>query len=195
MVAETQITLTGYFANSYRYYLKTMTILQKENFLSRLLNHYIPNSKLVDWDVQNIGNLEEPLIIKLKFENPYIISYKKGINLLNMFPFTNIKSAEEITREERNYDIEYYLPYQEIEEIRINIPQGVNIDATIKSVTKENKWIKYSVEIEEKNNILSLKRVFTQKEILIPAQNFKEYKKDLEEIINYDKGMLLINVN
>ncbi|MGC9002130.1 MAG: DUF3857 domain-containing protein [Dictyoglomus sp.] len=195
LVAETQITLTGYFANSYRYYLKTMTTLQKENFLSRLLNYYIPNSKLTDWDVQNIGNLEEPLIIKLKFENPYITSYKKEINLLNMFPFSSIKSAEEITREERNYDIEYYLPYQEIEEISINIPQGINIDTTIKSVTKENKWIKYSVEIEEKNNILSLKRVFTQKEILIPAQDFKEYKKDMEEIINYDKGMLLININ
>ncbi|TYT23240.1 DUF3857 domain-containing protein [Dictyoglomus thermophilum] len=193
--AEVLINLTGYFANYYRYYLKTMTTIQKENFLSRLLNYYIPNSKLTDWDIQNLSNLEEPLLIKLRFENPYLISNKKDINLIKMFPFTSINSAEEISKEERVYDIEYYLPYKEVEDITIKIPKGVNITTTITEIIKENDWISYLVQVERKENILHLKRVFVQKEILIPVQNFKEYKKDLEEIMNYDRGMLLIKTD
>ncbi len=130
-IGETQIILTGYFATYYRWLLKSATTLQKEDFLTRLLNNRIPSSRLLKWDIQNISNLEDFLIIKLVYENNYL-------NNINAFLFSGIKSAEEITKEIRKYPIEYYLPYKEIEELTLTFEESLLVEILVEEKLKDN---------------------------------------------------------
>lgn len=192
LLGETQIILTGYFATYYRWFLKSATLKQKEDILAQMLNNRIPNSRLVNWDLLNLTNLEEPLIIKITYENTSLLT-NKDVNTLNMFLFSGLRTAEEIIKEDRNYPIEYYLPYEELEEINIKYDEKVfSIELSKNDTQRDSCWIYYEIKTSQKDNSILIKRNYKLKEIHIPIESYKEYKNLVEEIINTDKGILII---
>lgn len=192
LLGETQITLTGYFATYYRWLLKSATFKQREDILAQILNNRIPNSKLLKWDIQNLNNLEEPFVIKLTYENTSLLSHI-DTNVINMFLFSGPRTSEEIIKENRTYPIEYYLPYEEIEEINITYDEKeLSIELPKNDIHRDSFWIYYEIKTSKEENSISIKRNYKLKEIYIPKESYSEYKSLVEEIIKIDKGVLIL---
>lgn len=191
-IMKTTLSLKGFFATYFRLLLADLSYEEKENLISHIINNAYPGSHLTSWNIENLYTLEAPLKINIQYYNSRLLKDKKYSYIYSPF-ITKIERAEEISKEERIYPIEYYLPYEEKEIITINLSSIDNIsDYILENVNIESPWITYTRKCYLEGKNIIIERNFKLKEIFIPTENYKEYKKIIEEIIDRDNEILIL---
>ncbi|MEN2984469.1 MAG: DUF3857 domain-containing protein [Dictyoglomaceae bacterium] len=180
----------GYFGVYSRWNLKSASSLEKEEALSQSINVKLPGSILKEWSIENLENLDFPVVIKISFENDKYIKRDKVI-YFNPVLFTKITSAVEIGKPERRYPINYYYPYEEIEEIEVYLPSTWEIRELPSNADLKYPWVTYERKIIREGNNLKIRRLFRLEKIEINLEDYKAYKEILERIIKLDEEMIV----
>ncbi len=190
LVGKLDLESRGYYAVYSRWNLKSASFLEKEEALSQSINLKLPGSTLKEWTIENLENLDFPVVIRMNFENDKYIKIDK-IVYFNPFLFTKITSAVEVAKPERRFPINYYYPYEEIEEIEVNLPLSWEIKEIPSDIDLKYPWVTYGRKVIRDGNNLRIRRIFRLEKIEIGLEDYKAYKEVIERIIRLDQEMIV----
>lgn len=190
LIGSVNLESRGHFAVYSRWNFKSASALEKEEAISQSINLKCPGSNLKDWSMENLQDLDLPVIIKFSFENEKYIK-KDGMLYFNPVIFTKITSAIEIGKPERRYPINYYYPYEEVEEIEIDMPSSWEIKGLPTDASLKYPWINYERKVIKEGNKIKIRRIFRLEKIEISLEDYKAYKDAMEKIIKLDGEMIM----
>ncbi|MDD5430559.1 MAG: DUF3857 domain-containing protein, partial [Candidatus Omnitrophica bacterium] len=172
----------GFFAASYRWYVKyTHPEIIKENIQKKMME-ISSLSQLKDYKIENIEGLDSnPRLIYNFFADKFFNPAGK----LRIVPVLDqvYLDYKLISKEERNYPIDFEGLYTKSADINIVLPENVTIKYLPSQVISDNPWFKLTVSCRQAAGIINFKQEFVVKKPIVEQKDYQKFKKYLEEAI------------
>ncbi len=200
---ELKIYLLDIFKYNFENLIKKYSEDDIEYYLKLYLTQKINNASLLDYDIQNTGNVGQPLMIYLKFSinNPFILkqtNHKEELLLKNIFNnswidvLTDYPSFEKYAMlSKRNYPL---FVYYFLEETTINIKlddenyKFKKYEKNINSQTFDNFINDFSINGDEKKLYINSK-IFLNNSFVYP-ENYKNFYNFIQNSITFKNSVL-----
>jgi hypothetical protein len=149
-----------------------------ENFLVSFLGGFL----LRDLSVENLDEIDKALVLKYRF---FADRYAKKVgNLLLVRPRVVGEKGMDLLEEEkeRKYPVDFGSTASQSDIIEIMLPTGYQVDELPPPVQLDTGFASYNSEIEVKGNVLTYKRNYTVRKVLVPTEHLPELKEFFRQI-------------
>ncbi len=126
----------------------------------------------------------------LDFRGPFTVTSKYILNqyaprsgsyLVFEIPFFRMR-FNEVSLEQRTYDIVYTTTKSRIEHITINLPPGFSVKYLPPPLRVQSPYVEFEVTYDQKEGQILLRRTLAFPRRIIPVADYATYKADLERI-------------
>jgi len=180
IAATREVRASGVFDQAQRGWLRyTMPILVKQKLQQRI-QEIIPGSKLLDYEIKNLEQMQKDIILSYSFEGSDFL-IKAGPNM-RVIPQLGSIGLDTVSKPSRRYPIDFTVPSKNVSLFEIDLPATYKIKSLPQPVVSNNDWFAYENTYEKVDN----KIIFTQKNIIkkdrIEVADYLAYKALLEKL-------------
>ena len=174
LLGEVQELHSGYYAATTRHRLLTEQLMDRADVVDRYLSSFLGQFKLEKASVANLTTYDKDLVLIYRFEAP---GYAKVAgNLLLIRPrVIGEKSRDEFERK-RKYPVEFAHAGYQADTFTIKVPPGYQLDEMPEPITISNDFVEYDSKVQLSGNLLTYKRNYRIKDVLVPTNRFEEMK-------------------
>jgi len=191
--ATREIKTFGMYDQSQRVWLKyTKPVLVREE-LKEKINMIAPGGELISYRISSVEDLNQPVEIGMEFEGPKFLS-KAGKNRL-LPKFTSL-SASLVSKERRNFPLDFQALYEDVTEIRVEIPSQLTVKFLPSPVVKDTPWFMYICRYDFLEGIINYQERVINKKISVSVEEYREFKEVCEELARQtDKQVVLEEIS
>ncbi len=179
LISNIKITFKSADASNYRYYLSDNKY--KEHIETLLPKKILINNKIENIKIKNIKDKNKNLIVNFKLTTKDFFNKKTINSSIFLDYFKNIplypKRETEIRVKKRSIEEKIIIKGIKIEENSIEI---------------NNQFFKFTANIKYKNSTTIIENSYSWKKVLIPTNQYQEFKKEYLKVIDYLKTELEI---
>jgi hypothetical protein len=174
LVGDVRETRWGWYAAEARHHLLTAEQGNRAQLVQSLLSSYIGKLKLQKAAVSNLDSFDNELVLLYRFEAP---GYAKVAgNLLLIRPRVLGENAFDRFERTRRYPVDFGYSAQRSDDFSIKLPAGYQLDELPDPVSIGNDFVEYDSKVQLSGNLLTYKRNYRIKDVLIPTDRFEEMK-------------------
>ena len=166
---------TGYLANQSRQTLISMAANERVKYAERFLANYLTGFKVKDFKIENLEDYEKELVFKTTFDAP---NYAKAMGTMMLVRPRVIGSMVDASFDlkDRKYPVELDGASDMTDEFDITVPPGYTVDELPPPVSADIAPASYKSHSEFKDNVLTYKREYKVREVMIPLERLKELR-------------------
>lgn len=182
------VSFQGYCNASVR---KNIDQQGKEDFVKQELMQHISTPSLDAINYAWLDSLRVPLEISINWSAS---SYAQivGDNIyINPTFFLGIESNP-FKNETRSFPIDFSYPYSQVEDTRLRIPEGFEVDQVPPAVYREIPGAKFSKGFTSEGNLIRCHRQLTISQLVFPVSQYQKLRNFFQEIADADKLMVVL---
>ncbi|MCK9613924.1 MAG: DUF3857 domain-containing protein [Candidatus Omnitrophica bacterium] len=180
-IINRKITATGFFASIQRYYLKyTHPDVLKDDIQKRMVQ-ISPFSKLIKYNAGNVDDFDKDASLQYSFSAKKVLNPANGLRILPFFDDIDIDTSY-AGKEQRNFPIEFEGIFKKASKIKINLPENLQVKFLPTSKEINTPWFKFKSVCSQNENSIDIYREFDVIKRFIEPAEYKEFKKNMEEI-------------
>ena len=176
------VVAKGYFAAYQRYFFQYTHAQKIKEFIQQAMTLISPFSHLQEYELINVGDFTKDPILKYKFIAQKFLNPAQDLRIVPAVPDIIIDTAY-TGKKKRKYPIDFMGIYCEESNLTIHLPKNLTVKYLPQKQTINTKWFEYKCMPKYNNNTITLKRTFDVKRNIIPAKDYKDFKRNLEKVI------------
>jgi len=187
-----KVSTFGEYDQRERWWLKyTKPLLIKEYFKS-VINNLSPGGELLHYEISDIENLNQPIQIKMEFKGP---KFLKEVGEERIIPQLGGLSAALVSREKRNYPLDFQIPDEFQNLFELQLPQNFEVKYLPPPVVSDTKWFTYINKYSSSGKSIYFEERLIHKKVTVSVEEYEEFKRIYEEIARQaDKQVILRKV-
>jgi hypothetical protein len=159
-----------------------------ENELKQLL----PGGSTVKLtDLQNVKNQNQPLSVSYDVELPFMGS-NVGSRLMMPVEVFQSNNRNPFVHEKRVYPIYFDYPYQELDEVTIEMPKEFAVENLPQPKKNQTDFAYYDANWAQVGNKLMMTRRFAMQGLLLPTTIYPKVRSFYEEVSNADQESVVL---
>jgi len=180
-VINRKVTASGFFAAFQRYYLKyTHPDIIKADVQKRMVQ-ISPFSKLIEYSAANVDDFDKNSVLQYSFSAKKVLNPADSLRILPFFDDIDLDPSY-AGKDERNFPIEFEGMYSKISKIKINLPENLQVKFLPVSKEVDTPWFKFKSICSQDKNSIEIYREFKIIKRFIQPREYKEFKKNMEEV-------------
>lgn len=193
ITAEKTILTRGAYDQAERYWLLYTPPQLIEEALKQRVQETSIGATLEGYDVQNLDNLNAPVVLKYSFKGP---EYFLAMGNLRMIPQLTAVDVTSVAKDKRKYDIDLDILDSQETDFEIEIPEGLAIKYMPQSVNKDSPWLTFLVEYTQENNKIFMRQRTELKKNRVYESEYQDFKNFMEGLAKEVKqGVVLEKAN
>jgi transglutaminase-like putative cysteine protease/tetratricopeptide (TPR) repeat protein len=187
--ATREVKTSGMYDQSQRAWLKyTKPVLVQEE-LKEKINTITPGGELLNYRISNVEDLNQPVEIRMEFKGPKFLT-RAGKNRL--LPKFGSLSASLVSKERRNFPLDFQALYVDETRIRVEIPSHLTVKFLPPPIVKDTPWFTYIYEHTFSKGLISFEERLIDKKSSVSVEEYPEFKEVCEELARQtDKQVIL----
>ncbi|MDP2922594.1 MAG: DUF3857 domain-containing protein [Candidatus Omnitrophota bacterium] len=178
---ERKITTTGFFASAQRYYLKYTHPQAIEDNIKEKMVRISPFSKLVDYRIENVDDFTKTPLLRYSFQAKKFLNPANNLRVIPLVDDIDIDTSY-AGKEERNFPIDFGGIFGKISKTRIKLPANLKVKFLPKNREFDTLWFNFKSSYAEIGDTIELCKEFKAKKRFVEINEYKEFKKSLEEV-------------
>jgi hypothetical protein len=184
-----ELSSFGVYDQAQRYWLLyTVPDLVKDKISSKIQEISI-GATLDGYEVENLNDLNEPLLLRYKFHGPELLTDAGPLRIL---PGQSSLDMSAVAKAARTYPIVYPVLDLKDVETTIALPSDYDIRYMPDQIRQENKWMKFSAGYSVQKNVLKFRQTAELLQLIISQDEYPEYKKFLEQLAKSVKQRVVL---
>ncbi|MCM8819187.1 MAG: DUF3857 domain-containing protein [Candidatus Omnitrophica bacterium] len=193
-ILKRTIKTIGYPATYQRYYFKnTHPDIIEEN-LKHKITSINPFSILINYSIKDIETLDKVPTLEYTFKARKFLNPAKDLKILPTLFDIDISPAL-IAKQDRIFGVEFEWLSKKISKTRIVFPKNLKIKYLPLNKKISNIWFDFQSKYQQRTNFLEIYKVFVIKKKFISIDEYKEFKKALEEVLYLLKEEVILEKN
>ena len=187
--ATREIKTFGMYDQGQRAWLKyTKPVLIREK-LKEKINTITPGGELLNYIISNVEDLNQPVEIRMEFKGPEFLT-KAGKNRL--LPKFGSLSASLVSREKRNFPLDFQVLNEDETEIRVELPSHLTVKFLPPPIVRDTPWFTYVYKYAFSKGLISFEERLIEKKTSVSVEEYSEFKEVCEELARQtDKQVVL----
>lgn len=187
-----KVTYTGLEAINNRQHARNEDEVARKAFLDDQVKHQIPVTAEVEVEKQpDWSDPEAPFVAEYKVSVPGWAANAGKRMLIPASVFTGIEKHL-FEHANRVHDVYVDYPYEKDDDVTIELPQGWEVGNAPAAVTKEEKVIGYSLNVEKNNTTLHLTRRFTWNFLLLDVKYYPALRNFFQDVRTGDEQQIVL---
>jgi transglutaminase-like putative cysteine protease len=183
-------TFTGGLEAEFRGRFEKQDPDQLKQYVTQLVNYYNPGSTVEYSEYENVLDMSKQIVWRLGVK---MTDFGTRAGKLVIFrPPAYMLDFEEAGLEERKYDIEYTTSELVSHDYVINVPDTLKIKYVPEEISVENKHASYKASYKIEGNKIIFKSEYKRWDRVVPAADYKEYRKFLQTVSAYAKKQIFL---
>jgi len=180
-VIDRKVTADGFFAAFQRYYLKyTHPDIIKADIQKRMVQ-ISPFSKLIDYKTSDTNDFDKEAFLQYSFSAKKVLNPADGLRILPFFDDIDLDPSY-AGKENRNFPIEFEGIYKKVSKIKINLPENLKVKFLPKTKEINTPWFTFKSIYTQGTNSIDIHREFSIIKRFVEPNEYKEFKKSMEEV-------------
>jgi hypothetical protein len=176
-----KVNTTGFFSAIQRYYLKyTHPQTIKEDIQKRMIE-ISPFSTLLDYKIENVDDFTKNPLLCYDFKAEKFLNPANNLRIIPVIGDFDINTAY-VGKEERNFPIDFGGVFKKISQVKITLPKNLRIKFLPQNREFDTAWFNFKSSYLDTANSIELRKEFQVKKRFVQTQEYKEFKKSLEEV-------------
>ena len=187
--ATREIRTFGMYDQGQRAWLKyTKPVLIREQ-LKEKINTITPGGELLNYIISNVEDLNQPVEIRMEFKGPEFLT-RAGKNRL--LPKFGSLSASLVSREKRNFPLDFQVLNEDKTEIRVELPSHLTVKFLPPPIFRDTSWFTYVYKYAFSKGLISFEERLIEKKTSVSVEEYSEFKEVCEELARQtDKQVIL----
>jgi len=187
--ATREIRTFGMYDQGQRAWLKyTKPVLIREQ-LKEKINTITPGGELLNYMISNVEDLNRPIEIRMEFKGPEFLT-RAGKNRL--LPKFGSLSASLVSREKRNFPLDFQVLNEDKTEIRVELPSHLTVKFLPLPIFRDTPWFTYVYKYAFSKGLISFEERLIEKKTSVSVEEYSEFKEVCEELARQtDKQVIL----
>ncbi|MCF7895363.1 MAG: transglutaminase-like domain-containing protein, partial [Candidatus Omnitrophica bacterium] len=186
-----RVSPKGYFASSYRGYLKYSHPSRIKEDISQKMVEISSFSRLIDLNIENEKDLDKNPMLEYAFAADNFLSPSGSLRVLkplNQFDF----KASLISKKTRDFPIDFGGIFSKKAEIKVNLPSNIEVKYLPDSRHFENKWLSLETAYKTAEKTINFSQKFLIKKRFVTEDEYQDFKEKFKEILYYLKGQVIL---
>jgi tetratricopeptide (TPR) repeat protein len=193
MAGERRTSLTGSLSASIRNSLRHEAKKEQEKKMLAGLTSDFPDVKLVNFETENLDNLEPEVKYLYKYEVPRYITDAGDFKFMKIPWVHSAESDEALSYDRRNYPYDYWPSADTLtENIEIKVPQGYQPVDLPKGVSLKSPVAEYSLKYSFSGEKLIAQRRYINKKLVVSTDEYPEFKGFYNSVVKEDTRQILL---
>jgi hypothetical protein len=189
MQAQKSIFTLGFYGQAQRYWLLyTQPELIQETLKEKIQETSI-GSKLDNYAIENLNNLNQPVVLKYSFRGP---EYFTAAGKLRIMPQLTSLDTALVAKDKRRYPIDLGALDTRESDLEIEIPDNFSVKYLPETVAEESPWLKFSAEYSNRDNKIYFKQIMQMKKSAISENEYPDFKIFFEGLAKKIKQRIVL---
>lgn len=190
-LVEREVTTSGFFAASHRYYLEYTHPQQVKETLREKMVEISPLSELIEYQVKNLSDFSLSPVLYYKFKAQTFLNLA---GKLRIFSSLNDVAPEIglITSKDRKYPVDFEGIYEKEALTTVSLPKHLSIQYLPKTEEINNKWFSFSTEYDVEKKMVRCYYKFKVKQREVEAKDYQEFKNGIEKVFYKLKEQIVL---
>lgn len=176
-----QVATTGFFSAFQRYYLKyTHPQTIKEDIQKRMVE-ISPFSVLLDYKIENVDDFTKNPLLRYDFKAAKFLNPANNLRIIPVLSDFDINTAY-VGKEERNFPIDFGGVFKKVSQTKVTLPGNLRVKFLPQNREFDTAWFNFKSSYLQAGNSIDLYKEFYVKKRFVQTQEYKEFKKSLEEV-------------
>jgi len=185
------VATKGFFASSYRVYLKyTHPDLIEEDIRKKMVSIALL-SELISYKIENADNLDQDPELSYEFSAEKFLNPAGNLRILPVLDEAYLDYGL-ISRLMRKFPVDLQGIYFKQAKIKVNLPPQLKIKYLPQDVILDSPWFNLGVTYVEKKGAFSFQQRFQVKKRFVAVEDYPEFKKQLEEALYLLRGQVIL---
>ena len=173
------VSTSGFFASSYRWYLKYTHPAIIEEDIQKKMVQISSLAHLINYEIKNADDFDNDPVLTYKFAAEKFLNPAGDLRIISSLDQISL-DYNLIGKEERNFPIDFEGIYTKAGKIQIILPKNIKVKYLPRSNVLDNPWFKLKVSYEDRSNYINFYQEFSTKKRFVKTTEYQEFKKHLE---------------
>ncbi|MDD4953529.1 MAG: DUF3857 domain-containing protein [Candidatus Omnitrophica bacterium] len=179
----------GIFDQAQRYWLLYTQPELIQEMLKEKIQEVSIGSRLIKYDIQNLSDLNKPLVLSYDFQGP---EYFTVAGELRILPQLSSFDPGLAAKDGRKYAIDFGVLERREANFVIEIPDSFVVKYMPASISEDSLWLKFSAQYRSQGNKIFFRQVYELKKNTIPQDEYREFKKFYEGLAQKVKQRIVL---
>jgi hypothetical protein len=184
----------GSYEAGVRAYWERLDPDEKKRQFEKMAKSVSSSALLVDYNISNITDISQPLEMTIKYEVPDFLKKQGELYVLKLPELEGRYTKDELSLSTRNYDLIYDTSEEIINTFKITLPKEIKILSIPEQFSGKSKNAEYTASYTQKGDTLIFKDDWKRKDRKISVSEYKDYKALCNEILNYVKRPVIMQL-
>ena len=184
----------GFFASSYRWYLKYTHPAIIEEDIRKKMVALSSLSRLLDYVIKDVDDFDSPPSLVYKFKADKFLNPAGELRIIPALDEVSL-NHEIISKEKRDFPVDFEGFYTKQAVIKINLPGNLKVKYLPDDLGLENPWFKLSASNQKLPGAIDFRQELTVKKKLVAQKNYPEFKRYFEDALYRLKEQIILKRN
>jgi len=185
------VALQGFFASSYRWYLKYTHPAIIEEDIQTKMTSISPFSRLLNYTIENRDNFDSDPLLTYNFVSEKFLNPAKNLRIIPPLDQL-ILDHNLIGKEQRDYPIDFEGFYTKEAKVKVILPDNLTVKYLPSSKILDNPWFKISISYTDNSKNIDFSQEFSIKKRFVDIKDYHEFKERLKEAIYYLREEIIL---
>jgi len=177
-----KVKTKGFFAASYRWYLKYTHPAIIEEDLRKKMREISSLSSFGDYQIANADNFDQQPILSYNFEAEKVLNPAGNLRIIPVLDQIQL-DHKLISKDKRKFPIDFEGLFIREAKVRIILPDNLRVEYLPETFSLDNPWFKLEVAYEQVETGVEFYQKFSAKKRFAEAEDYSEFEGHLEEAI------------
>ncbi|MFO8052536.1 MAG: DUF3857 domain-containing protein [Candidatus Omnitrophota bacterium] len=186
-----EVSSRGYFASSYRGYLKNSHPSRIKEDVSQKMVEISSFSQLLDLNIEDEKDLDKQPILTYTFAADNFLTPSGSFRILKPLDQFDFKTSL-ISKEARKFPIDFGGIFSKRAQIKVNLPSNIEVKYLPDSRHFENKWFSLDTCYQKEEQAVNFSQNFSVKKRFVTRDEYQVFKERFKEILYYLKSQVIL---
>lgn len=165
-----------------------------EDQINNMISEDYPSTELIEYAIENPDDLDKQFGLSWKYKIDELPFFAKDLVIFRI-PDLRRYTFDEVTYQDRNFDIVYETSYCVSHSAEVKIPQGFTVKYIPSKVSLNSPYGSYFAEYRVKNNTIFFDDSYERTKRIVPVNDYENYKDFLNKITEYSRNRIILQRN
>lgn len=187
--AERSVSTAGIYEQAQRYWLLYTPPELVEETLKEKIQEVSIGSRLSQYRVKNLGDLNTPVGFSYTFAGPEYFTHAGALRIMPQLASLDTSLA---AKDKRRYPVDFTVMDIKETVFEIELPPNFVVKYMPQSISEDNRWMKFSVQYLRENNKINFTQRVELKKKVIPEEDYAEFKSFFEGLAKKIKQRVIL---
>lgn len=178
-----RVETQGFFASSYREYLKYTHPAIIEEDIRKKMVEISSLSRLLNYEIKNVDNFDAHPLLTYKFIAEKFLNPAGNLRIVPVLLDEAYLDYKMISKEERCFPIDFEGFYTKKATIKITLPDNLKVKYLPSSLELENPYFKFTVSYNHSSDSIDFYQEFIVKKRFVEKKEYSEFKRYFEDAL------------